>query len=70
MFLKTLDRARQHLFHQPADNFNAGQIPFVRGAIKCLSGKGFLMERTIWIPVKKATNLIFQLMNTGHRGFA
>ena len=70
VFLQSFNRPRQYLFHQPADNLNAGQITFMRSAVKCLAGKGFLMQRAIRVAIEKTANLVFQLMNTGHCGFA
>ncbi len=68
MFLQLFNRPRQHLFHQPADNLDAGQITLVGGPVKGLAGKRLLMQCAVRIAVKKTANLVFQLMDAGDRG--
>ena len=48
------------LLHQPVDNFDTGQIAFVNGSIKRLSGKRLSQRvRSIGVAVE-ATNPVFQ----------
>ena len=63
MFFEFSDIQRPYLFHQAIDDLYTGQIATMCSAIKALASKGFLMECTVRIAIKKATKLILEFTN-------
>ena len=61
---------RPYFLHQAVDDFNAGQIAFMGGAVKALAGKGFLMQCAVGIAVKKAAQFILEFLDPFNRGLA
>ena len=70
MLLKLKNIQGPHLFHQAIDNFNSGQVAPMRRTIKALSGKRFLMQRSVRISIKKTAKLVLKLANSLHGFFA
>ena len=70
VLFKSPNWPRHHLFHQPADDLDAGEIALVHGAIGGLAGEGLMMEGAVGVAVEKTADLVFQLLHAGHRGLA
>ena len=41
----------------------------MHGTVKGLAGKGLVVQRTIVVAIKKATEFVFELLHPNHRGF-
>ncbi len=67
VLLEPEDAARPHLFGQATDDFDAGQIALVDGAIEGLSGERFLMDRPVGIAVEETAELVFEFADAGLR---
>src|SRR5580693_146920 len=63
MLFEPADRPRPHLFHQPVDDLDAGEVALVHGAIEGLAGEGFAVERAVGIAVEEAADLVFQFLH-------
>ena len=69
VFLQLLDRPRQNLLHQTADDFYPGQVALVDRAVGGLPGKRLLMDAAIGVAVKETADLVLKLVDTHHRLF-
>ena len=67
VLLEPVDAARPHLFGKPVDDFDAGQIAFVHGAVERLPRERLLVNRAIGIAVEKATQFVLELVDALHR---
>ena len=63
MLFEPPDRPRPHLFHQPVDDLDAGEVALVHGAIEGLAGEGLAVERAVGIAVEEAADLVFQFLH-------
>src|SRR6516225_5074716 len=61
MLLQAADRPRPDLLHETIDDFDAGKVALVHGAIEALTGEGLAMERAVRIAVEETADLVFQL---------
>ena len=66
MFFKFFNRASKNLFHQAIDDLNTCQVTLVHGTVCGLSGKRFLVERSVFIAVEKAADLVFKLVDADY----
>ena len=67
MLLKAIDAARPHLFGQPIDDLDAGQVALVHRAVEGLPGKRLLVDRAVGVAVEKAAEFVFQLVDAFDR---
>ena len=67
MLFQPLDLARPHLLGQAVDDFDAGEVALVHGAIESLAGEGLLVDAAVRIAVEKTAQLVLQLVNALHR---
>ena len=65
-----LDRAAEHLLHQPADNLDAREVALVNRPIERLSGEGLVVQRTIRISVEEAADFVLELAHPHDCGLA
>ena len=67
VFLKFLDRAREHLFHQAADDLDARKVALVHRAVGRLAGKGLLVQASIRVAVKETADFVLKLADAHDR---
>ena len=70
MLLKPFNGAREHLLHQPIDDFDAGEITLVHGSVGGLARKSLLVQGAIAVAIEEAAKLVLQFADTQHRLFA
>ena len=63
MLLQPIDAARPHLFGQPIDDLDAGQVALVHRAVEGLPGERLLVDGAVGIAVEKAAEFVFQLVD-------
>src|SRR5438552_923245 len=56
-----MNASRPHLFREPIDDLDAGQVALVHGSIEGLSGESLLGNRAVRVAIEEAAELVFQL---------
>ena len=59
--LEEADIGGHHLFHQPVDDLDAGQIALVHRAVEALAGERFLMHGAVGVAVEETADLVLEL---------
>ena len=58
--LEAADIGGQHLFHQPVDDLDAGQIALVHRAVEALAGERLLMHGAVGVAVEETADLVLE----------
>ena len=70
MFLELLNRAGEHLLHQPVNDLDPRQVALVHRPVRRLPGKGLVVQRAVRVAIKEAADFVLQLVDTLNRQLA
>src|SRR5437764_14660037 len=60
LFESANGRSRPHLFHQPIDDLDAGEVAFVYCAVEGLTGECLAVQSAVRIAIEETADLVFK----------